>query len=130
MKFVFRISGDINCWDSVEDCDTGGPSSITVRMEYLRAFQYWYCKLCVKNRWGRKQCFVHSCSLTVLDSSVAKEWSSWSEAVKLQALRPVTLLKKRPQHGCLPVKLAKFLRTSFLKNTSGGCFCTYCTHMT
>ena len=39
-------------------------------------------------------------------------------------------IKKRLQHRCFPVKLAKFLRTPFLKNTSGGCFCTYCTHMT
>ena len=40
MKFVFRISGGINCWDPVEDSDTGGPSSIMVRTEYLLAFQY------------------------------------------------------------------------------------------
>ena len=39
-------------------------------------------------------------------------------------------IKKRLQHRCFSVKLAKFLRTPFLKNTSGGCFCTYCTHMT
>ena len=50
---VFRISGGINCWDPVQDSDTGGPSSITVRMEYLFAFQYWYWELCVENRWGR-----------------------------------------------------------------------------
>ena len=35
MQFVFRISGGIKCWDPDEDSDTGGPSSITVRMEYL-----------------------------------------------------------------------------------------------
>ena len=30
-------------------------------MEYLFAFQFWYCELCVKNRWGggRKPCFVN-----------------------------------------------------------------------
>ena len=50
IKFLFRISDGINCWDPLEDSDTGGPSSITVRMEYWRAFQYWYCKLCVGNR--------------------------------------------------------------------------------
>ena len=36
-------------------------------------------------------------------------------------------MKKRLQHRCFPAKLAKHL---FLKNTSGSCFCTYCTHMT
>ena len=39
-------------------------------------------------------------------------------------------IKKRLQHRSFSVKLAKFLRTPFLKNTFGGCFCTYCTHMT
>ena len=50
----------IKFWDTVENSDTGGPSSITVNMEYLLAFQYWYCELCVQNRWewGRKHCFV------------------------------------------------------------------------
>ena len=38
--------------------------------------------------------------------------------------RPVTLVKKSLQHRCFPVNFAKFLRTPFLKNTSGGCFCT------
>ena len=33
LKFLFRISGGINCWDPVEDSDTGGLSSITVRMD-------------------------------------------------------------------------------------------------
>ena len=57
----------------------GNLSSITVRMEYLRAFQYWYCELCVENRWGRKHCFVNFCSLAVLESLVDE--GQWSEAV-------------------------------------------------
>ena len=32
------------------------------------------------------------------------------------------LFNKRIQHRCFPVKSAKFLRTSFLQNSSGGCF--------
>ena len=76
MKFVFRISGGIKFWDPVEDYDTGSPSSITVRREYLLAFQYWYCELCVENGWGggRKNCFVNFCSLAVLESSVNEGW--------------------------------------------------------
>ena len=49
----------INCLDSVENSNTGGPSSITVRMEYFRAFQYGYCKLFLEKRWDRKHCFVN-----------------------------------------------------------------------
>ena len=33
--------------------------------------------------------------------------------------RPVTLLKKKLSHRCFPVNFAKFLRASFLQNTSG-----------
>ena len=39
-------------------------------------------------------------------------------------LRPATLLKKRLWHKRFPVDFAKFLRTSFLQNTSSGCFWT------
>ena len=34
-------------------------------------------------------------------------------------LRPATLLKMRLCYRCFPVNFAKFLRTSFLQNTSG-----------
>ena len=32
-------------------------------------------------------------------------------------------IKKNLQHRCFPVNIAKFLRTGFLRNFSGGCFC-------
>ena len=35
---MFRISGDVKFEIVVEDSDTGGPSSLTVRMEDLFAF--------------------------------------------------------------------------------------------
>ena len=40
MKFVFRITGRIRFWDSVGDSDTGEPSSVTIKIEYLLAFQW------------------------------------------------------------------------------------------
>ena len=40
---------------------------------------------------------------------------------KVVGLRPATLLKMRLWHKYFPVT---FARTPFLKNTSGGCFCT------
>ena len=41
---------------------------------------------------------------------------------KVAGLKPATLLKKSLWHRCFPVNFAKFLRTPFLQNTSGGCF--------
>ena len=38
---------------------------------------------------------------------------------KVAGLRPATLLKKRLWHRRFPVNFAKFLRISFLQNTSG-----------
>ena len=50
---MFRISGSIKFWDpSWGLSNTGGPSPFTVTMEYLFAFQFWLCKLCVEIRWG------------------------------------------------------------------------------
>ena len=43
---------------------------------------------------------------------------------KVAGLRPPTLLKKILWHRCFPVNFAKFLRTPFLQNTYGDCFCT------
>ena len=40
----------INFLILVEDCDTGGPSSMTVRMENLFGFQSSYCELYVEVR--------------------------------------------------------------------------------
>ena len=42
---------------------------------------------------------------------------------KVAGLRSATLLKKRLWHRCFPVNFVKFIRTPFLQNTSGGCFC-------
>ena len=41
---------------------------------------------------------------------------------KVADIRPATLSKKRLWHRCFPASYAKFLRTTFLQNTSGGCF--------
>ena len=44
---------------------------------------------------------------------------------KYEGFKVCNFLKKRLQHKGLPVKFAKFLRTPFLQNTSGGCFWKY-----
>ena len=42
---------------------------------------------------------------------------------KLAGLKSCNFVKKRFQHKCyFPVKFAKFLKTPFLRKTSGGCF--------
>ena len=33
-------------------------------------------------------------------------------------------IKKRLQHRCFPVNIVNFFRKFYLKNTTGGCFCT------
>ena len=38
------------------------------------------------------------------------------------SLQVCNFIKKRPQHSCFLVNIAKFLRTAFLQNICGGCF--------
>ena len=47
----------------------------------------------------------------------------------IRDLRPATLLKKSLWHRCISVNFVKFLRTLFLQNTSGGCFCRKICHI-
>ena len=42
---------------------------------------------------------------------------------KVVDLKAYKFIKKILQQRCFPVKFEKFLRTPFLQNTSGGCFC-------
>ena len=44
---------------------------------------------------------------------------------KVTGLKAGNFIKKRLQHRHFPVNIAKFVRTAFLKNTSGGCFCQF-----
>ena len=41
---------------------------------------------------------------------------------KVAGMKTGNFIIKKLQHRCFPVKFAKFLRTSFLQNTSDGCF--------
>ena len=45
-------------------------------------------------------------------------------------LRPLTLFKKSLQHRCFSANFAKFIRTSFLKNTSGQPLLDFFIHFT
>ena len=52
---------------------------------------------------------------------VLKNFAKFTE--KKTVPRPATLLKKSLWHRWFSVGFAKFLRTPFLQNTPGGCFC-------
>ena len=68
--------GGTKFWDPFEDSETGSPSSVTVKMEYVFHFPNWYCEFCVENQWGRgrKHRFVNFCSLAVFELSVDEKW--------------------------------------------------------
>ena len=69
-----------------------------------------------------RRCSVKKVSLEITQHLQENTCASVSILIKLQTLRPATLLKKRLWHKCFPVNVAKFLRIPFLKSTSGGCF--------
>ena len=74
-----------------------------------------------------RRCSVEKVFLEISQNSQEDTCVRVSFLIKLQAsgLRPATLLKKRLWRRCFPVNFVKFLRTSFLQNTSGGCFFLY-----
>ena len=43
---------------------------------------------------------------------------------KAAGLKACSLIKKRLQHKCFPLKFAKFLKIPILKNICDNCFCT------
>ena len=69
------------------------------------------------SRSSRSQLFLKKVALKKFANFSGKHlcWNLF--LIKLQGFRPEI------QHRCFPVKFTKLLRTSFLYNTSGGCFC-------
>ena len=61
---------------------------------------------------------VKAVFLKICQNSQENTCTRVSFLIKLQA-RPTTLLKKSLWHMCFPVNFEKFLRTTFLQNTSG-----------
>ena len=66
-----------------------------------------------QNRSSRSQMFFKI--------DVLKNFPNFTGKHQCWSCRPQGL-KKRLQHRCFPVKFARFLRTTFLQNSSGGCF--------
>ena len=44
---------------------------------------------------------------------------------KIAGLQACNFITKRLQHNCFPLNIVKFVRTAFLQNKSGGCFCKH-----
>ena len=70
-KFVLGSSGGLKFVILVEDFDTGDPSSIAVRKEYLFAFQFWFWEFSVgNNQWEEDRghyfvLFLFGCALII-----------------------------------------------------------------
>ena len=59
--------------------------------------------------------------ILLMTEAVVRRFFS-KQVVLKKAVRAATLLKRDSNTGFFPVKLATFLRTPVLRNTSGGCF--------
>ena len=55
-------------------------------------------------------------------TSILKKFAIFAGKYLCWSLFLINFVKRRLQHRCFPVNIAKFLRTAFLQNTSGGCF--------
>ena len=70
-----------------------------------------------------RRCSVEKVFLKISQNLKENYCARVSFLKKLQALGLIFLLKMGLRHRCFPVNFAKLLRTPFLQNTSGGCFC-------
>ena len=102
---------------------------------------FWcpYCWLWIsKCRWGSgyhlfdsqfmkavaRRCSVKKSGLRNFAKFTGKHLCQSFFFNKVADLRPETLLKKRLWHRCFTLNFVKFLRTPFLTEYSGGCFCS------
>ena len=69
-------------------------------------------------RSSHRRCSVKKGVLTNFAKFTGKDLCQSLFFNKIAGRRPATFLKKRLWHRCFPVNFAKFLRTSFLQNTS------------
>ena len=91
-KFLLGSSRVIKFVILLEDSDTGGPSSVIVRMEYLFALQFWCCEISVGNQWEGQagSIIVNFYYLGVLWSSVDDGWWGGTERDRKILLRSPT----------------------------------------
>ena len=74
-----------------------------------------------KRRSSHRWCSVKKLFLEISQNSQESPCVKVSFLIKLLA-RSATLLKRRLWHRCFSVNFGKFLVTTFLQNTSDGCF--------
>ena len=109
--------------------------------------EWFYVSKETKGQSGRPVCFLNnciqffmpyiatirtSCSQMFFEIGVLKVCnidrktpvleSLFSKVVSLEAYK---FIKKRLQHRCFPANFANFLGKFYLKDTTGGCFCTW-----
>ena len=78
---------------------------------------------CPNNKSSRPEAFCKKSVLRNFAKFTGKHLCQSLFFIKVAGLRSATLLKKKLWHRFFPMNFAKFLRTPFLQNTSGGCFC-------
>ena len=142
--YIFFIFEDVTIYTSLLKMFCF--SHLITRVSYETVFMEMLWRLCVsllwvKSRSSRRKSSIKRAILKSFAIFTEKQlcWSLFLK--KLLAFRPAILLKrdtntdaflwtlrifqacnfikKRLQHNCFPVNIAKFLRTPFLQNTSG-----------
>ena len=86
----------------------------------------WYYDIRQIIRSSQPKMFLGKDALKICSKFTGEDSCQSVISIKLLCfadLRPATLLKKRLWHRYFPVNFAKFFRTPFSQNTSGGCFC-------
>ena len=111
--------------------DTNNIKDFSLRNHFCLYCSLSFNKQCVlvadsrksnKVRSSHRRCFIKEVFFFKNFPKFTGEQLRWS--IFFNKVAGLTLLKRRLQHRCFPVNFAIFLRTPFLQNTFGGCFCT------
>ena len=92
------------------------------RLFFCILHNLWSCHFTTKINRSQMFFIINGPKNFIIFTGKNLRWSLF--LITLQAFRAATLLKKRLQHSFFPVNSAKSLKTAFLQNTCGGCFCT------
>ena len=98
-------------------------SALSNCIKYLHIFYLLPLEMSHQVRSSQRRCSVKKSVLRNFAKFTGKHLCQSLFSDKFSDLRLASSLKTRLWHRPFPMNFAKFLRTRFLQNTSGGCFC-------
>ena len=116
---IFAKCPILDVWESAKYASGLNQSNCKQRSELHTGLQWHFSRWRQKLRSSRPEMFCKKVFLKISQNSQEIICARVSFFNKVADLRPAFLLKKRLWHRCFRMNFVKFLKISFLQNTSG-----------